>query len=259
MGRTELAQRAGVREFLATPDPSGAFPAAGVPITTSFMPTVSYQQPPPAPYARSPPALGPSNPPHQQMYAPSPLPPPGAHLPPSEHTTPQTFSRYDDPNRQPHAYTSGPPLSPSHRSHRSVSSHAPSHYISGHQPHRSGSDHGSPRSRALSTSRLASASMPPLLIENRRTRSPPGPPPPPSTLPPISSELPGPPPEPGQAPTLPPVRLLQEEVRDRESSRYTTPTHNSGPSHSGSGPSRPHSTTSASRSNPDQKPETNGR
>ncbi|KAL9058808.1 MAG: hypothetical protein Q9162_001532 [Coniocarpon cinnabarinum] len=244
MGRTELAQRAGVREFLATPDPTGAFSTTGVPITTSFIPSGSYPPGQP-PYVSSPQALGPPLPPPQQGYN-SPLPPPPSHLPPGPPPPPpqQSLPPVSDPNRPPPPppYVSRPHF-PSHRSHRSASSHASPHFIPSHRPQRSGSDQGSPRRRALDGSRLTSASMPPIPFDPRRAPSPP-PMGPSSTLPPISRELSAPPSDAAPGPTLPPVRLLQEEVR--ENSRYTTPTH-SGPSVSGSGPSRSHSTASTSR------------
>lgn len=246
MGRAELAQRAGVREFVATPDPTGAFAAGGIPITTSFMPTGSFQPPPPGSYSTSPQALAP---PHHPTYSTSPLPPPPSLPPAAIHEPSQPSTQFIDPNRPPPIFTAGLG-SPSLHSHRSVGSQASSQLAPGHRPQRSGSDNGSPRRRALSGSRLASASMPPL--ENRAAPTPP----PPTTLPPFPRDLTGPPSEPGHGPTLPPVRLLQEEVRDN--SRYTTP-NQSGPSYSGSGPSRPLSTTSASRSNiTDQKDDGGG-
>lgn len=250
MGRGELAQRAGVREFVATPDPSsaGVPPVTGVPITTSFVPSNTYQPPPQVSYGS--PTLAPPVP--RSVGQGSPLPPPS--LPPiaqqslPPHGTPQPAPSFIDANRPPPTFTAGN-RSPTHHSYHSASSHTSSPNNQGHRPRRSGSDVGSPRRRALSSTRLASASMPPLEARPQPT------PPPPPPLPPLPREIPGPTSDPGQGMQLPPVRLLQEEVK--ESSRLGTPTH-SGPSNSGSGPSRPHSTTSGSRAAGDHRPEGNG-
>lgn len=247
MGRAELAQRAGVREFVATPDnlSAGAPPVTGVPITTSFVPSTTY--PPLAAYgsqeALAPPAPRPSN----QI---SPLPAPSL-APIAPHSVPpygasQPAIQFVDPARPPPSFTSGP-RSPTHRSQPSPTSHTSSPKNPEHRPRRSGSDVGSPRRRALSSNRLASASMPPL--ENKRAPTPPAP------LPPLPKDIQGPGPEPGQGMQLPPVRLLQEEVR--EASRVPTPNHG-GPSYSGSGSTRPRSTTSGSHSTGDQRGDISG-
>ena len=249
MGRTELAQRAGVREFVATPDPltTGTPPVSGVPITTSFAPPTSYPQQPP--YGSPQEALVPAaiRAPGQSSSLPQPSLAPIAPNSLPNYAPVQPTVQFMDPNRPPPAFTSGP-RSPTYRSQPSPSSHTSSPENSLYRPRRSGSDAGSPRRRLLSSSRLASASMPPL--ETREVATPPPPPPPP-----IPRDLPGVALEPGQAMQLPPVRLLQEEVK--EASRLPTPNH-AGPNYSGSGPSRPQSTTSGSRSTGDQRVDGSG-
>ena len=232
MGRAELAQRAGVREFVATPDPSipNSTPVTGVPITTSFGPTISYPQQPD--YTSSPQTYVPQPP--RSTGQPSPVPPHS--LPPIAPNPAPTYGPAQQPPT-PFADTNRPapifgaaPRSPASRSHHSGSSLTNSPRLhSGHRPHRSGSDVSSPRRRALSTSRHATGSMPP--IESRSQQTPP-------PVLPTLKDISGPTSEPQQNMQLPSVRYLQEEVKD--SSRLPTPTL-SGPSHSNSGPSRPHS------------------
>ena len=242
MGRHELAQRAGVREFVATTDvpPPGSTPVTGIPITTSFVPTAVYQ-PQPSPYT-SPQGTLTAAPPRTLAQTASPIPP--SSLPPlaplsiPPQSIPSQTHQFIDPTRPPPAFTSGS-RSPGHHAHRSSSSHPSPPRNPSHQSRRSGSDWGSPRRHALSSSRLPSASMPPLEV---RTHSTPPPP-----LPPLPKDLPGPTSEPVHGMQLPPVRLLQEEVR----SRLSTPGQN-GQIHTGSASSRSHSVT---RSNADQRAE----
>ena len=242
MGRAELAQRAGVREFVATPDAAVA-PGGGIPITTSFIPSGSYQQPPASLFTASPRILPPPGPPPQASHRDSPIPLPPHTISAAAETTVPAETRYFDPTRPPPSSVSRP-QSPTYHSHRSISSHTSSQPDIGHLPQPSGPEHGSPRRHGLSSRRPNNAGIAPL--EGRIAPTPPLPLPPlPKDI--ISSNL-----EHSQGPTLPPVRLLKEEIR--EHSRYTTPSQ-PGPSHSGSGQSRSHSTASGNQSIAEQRPE----